>query len=307
MVPLTSMKPPFWRSNWALNQTYVSVHHMSRQNMSHLVEYLQTRRAAYYTGYPSALYLLALYLKEQGVRLAHRPSVTVTASESVLPHQRLAMREAFDGEVADFYGASEMCVCASECEEHRYHVDMEFGVLELLPVEGLPGPARRIVCTSLMNPVMPLIRYDIGDIAIQASEPCLCGRAAPALERIDGRIESYIVTPDGRQLGRLDFPFKDSHSISEAQLIQDAADHVTIRVVKAEGCDKADEVSMREHLREFLGDKMRIDVEYRDKITREPNGKFRQIVNEVLEDVMPALAVERDRAGQSAAAKSALS
>ena len=40
------------------------------------------------------------------------------------------------------------------------------------------------------------------------------------MTKIDGRIESYIVTPDGRQLGRLDFLFKDSDRIEEAQLVQ---------------------------------------------------------------------------------------
>ena len=38
-----------------MGQTYVSIHHLLKQNMPALVDYLQTRRVAYYSGYPSGL------------------------------------------------------------------------------------------------------------------------------------------------------------------------------------------------------------------------------------------------------------
>lgn len=284
VVPLTSMRPPIWRRNLIMRQTYVSLHHMTVQNMPALVEYLQRRKVAYYAGYPSGLYLLATYLLEHSTRLPHPPRVVYTGAETLLPHQRRVLREAFGTDVGDHYGATEMCVFISECEQHLYHVDPEFAVTEFLEMEGMPANVRRIVGTTLHNPAMPLIRYDIGDVATLSEATCPCGRQSRVVEKIDGRIESYIITPDGRRLGRLDFLFKKSGSIDEAQLIQDAPDHVRVKLVVNRAYRAEDEAELLAHMREYLGDVIRIDVERVNAIPREPNGKFRQIVSHVFKD-----------------------
>jgi phenylacetate-CoA ligase len=284
VVPLSRMKPPIWRRNFAMSQTYVSIHHMLKQNMPALVDYLQTRRVSYYSGYPSGLYLLATHLLDAGIRLAHPPALTFTGAETLLPHQRRTIEKAFETRVSDQYGASEHVGNISECEHHTYHVDMEFGAVEFLPLPGFGSKVCRIVCTAFKNPVMPLIRYDIGDIATLSGETCPCGRQSPAVTNIDGRIESYIVTPDGRQLGRLDFLFKDSNRIEEAQLVQETLDRLSVFVVRSPGYDSSDERSLNADLRSYLGDQIRIDIEYVPKIPREPNGKFRQIVSRVFQD-----------------------
>ena len=284
VVPLTSMNPPIWRRNLPIHQTYVSVHHLTHNNMPFLAEYLKKRRVVYYSGYPSALYLVATYFLESGIRLPNPPQFVVTGAETLLPHQRRVIEQAFETEVADQYGASEQCGNISECEKHTYHVDMEFGAVEFLPLENIASNVRRIVCTGFCNMAMPLIRYNIGDIATIAEGSCSCGREAPIVEKIDGRIESYIITPDGRQLGRLDFLFKDSRQIEEAQLIQDELDHLMVKVVRSSNYSQTDEMSLFHDLRNYLGEEISIDIDYVSEIPRSGNGKFRQIVSKVFKD-----------------------
>lgn len=284
VVPLADMGPPIWRRNLPMHQTYVSIHHMTRQNLPALVDYLQTRKVAYYSGYPSGLYLLATYLLDKGIHLRHPPRVVFTGAETVLPHQRWAIEKALDTEVADQYGASEMVANISECRKHRYHVDMELGIIEFEPSAALQPRQRRIICTALHNLAMPLIRYEIGDIATVSGDECHCGRQAPVVEQIDGRIESYIITPDGRQLGRLDFLFKDSLSILEAQLVQDRLDHVLVKVVVTDAYSLADGQKLVADMRGYLGNAINIDIKCVDQIPREANGKFRQIVSQVFRD-----------------------
>jgi phenylacetate-coenzyme A ligase PaaK-like adenylate-forming protein len=284
VVPLSKLDPPIWRRNLPMKQTYVSVHHMTKSNMPALVEYLQTRRVPFYSGYPSALYLLATYLLENGLRLKHPPRITVTGAESLLPHQRSRIESAFDTEVADQYGSTEHVGNISECEKHSYHVDMEFGVVEFVPIPGLPNNLRRVLLTGFKNRAMPMIRYDIGDVAKLSDVPCSCGREAPTVERIDGRIESYVITPDGRQLGRLDFLFKETKRIVEAQLLQDRLDHLMVKVVRTNGYTDADETSLLSNMRQYLGELIKIDIIYVDQIPKESNGKFRQIVSDVFKD-----------------------
>lgn len=289
VVPLDNLRPPIWRRNLPMRQTYVSIHHLNRDNLPALGDYLCRRDVQYYSGYPSALYIVASYFLEHGVRLPHPPRMTFTGAETLLPHQRLAIEEAFSTTVSDQYGASEHCGNISECEKFRYHVDMEFGAVEFLPIPGMPGNIRRIVCTGLRNLAMPFIRYEIGDIATVSDEVCPCGRQSPVVEKIDGRIESYILTPDGRQLGRLDFLFKKSANIEEAQLVQDEISRVKFRIVKNHAYGEEDERRLVADIHAYMGESFAIDLEYVDAIPRERNGKFRQIVSSVFRDKLREL------------------
>jgi phenylacetate-CoA ligase len=220
------------------------------------------------------------------ISLPRGPRVTVLGAETLLPHQRRAIGEALECEVTDQYGASEHCGNISECERHRYHEDMEFGLIEHLPLERFAGNVGRIVCTGFWNRAMPLIRYDMGDVATRPaeSEVCECGRRTPLVTKIDGRIESYIITPDGRQAGRLDFIFKESENIEEAQLIQNRIDTVCVRVVRGPAFRQTDEQELLKNLRKYLGEVIRLDLEYVPEIPREASGKFRQIVSRVFQD-----------------------
>ncbi|MGD0552228.1 MAG: phenylacetate--CoA ligase family protein [Sedimentisphaerales bacterium] len=284
IVPLNNMNPPFWRRIVPMNRTYVSIHHMTTENMPILIEYLNRRNVKVYNGYPSGLYLLANYLLENNISIKHPPKHVVSGTESLLPYQRLAIEKALSTEVCDQYGASEYCGNISECEKHSYHVDMEFGIVELIHNDMLPPEQRRIILTGLHNPVMPLIRYDIGDIATIKSGTCSCGRQSPLVAAIDGRIEGYILTPDGRRLGRLDVLFKDTENIREIQLIQKQIESVTLKIAKRPEYTSEDEAALLKNVRKYLGDIITINVEYVDMIPRESNGKFRQVVSSVFKD-----------------------
>lgn len=285
VIPLSNMNPPFWRRNISMHQTYVSIHHMTQKNMPALCEYLCSRQVTYYSGYPSAVYLVAKYLYDNHIQLPHPPKVIVLGAETLLPHQKEMMQLAFGNiQVTDQYGASEQCGNISDCGHGYYHVDMEFGAIEFLPIEGLPPNTRRIICTGFWNRAMPLIRYDIGDIATLPEKPliCSCGRHSPLVEKIDGRIESYIITPDGRQAGRLDFLFKESNNIEEAQLIQTDPSFVTVKIVKGSKYSSIDEKILINELRHYLGEVIQYKFEYVQEIPRAANGKFRQIVSSIL-------------------------
>ncbi len=287
VVPLNTLEPPFWRRNLPMKQTYISVHHMTKNNMPCLVDYLSKRNVKYYSAYPSGIYLLARYMLDNDIHLPNPPKVIILGAETLLPHQRIALEQAFDGAiVTDQYGACEQCGNISDCEKRNYHVDMEFGVIEFLPLEGMPSNLKKIICTGFWNPVMPLVRYEIGDIATLPSEPlqCECGRKSPIVKCIDGRIESYILTPDGRQLGRLDFLFKTSSGIDEAQLIQDDISEVIVRVVKNSSYTNRDEQQLLNDMKKYLGEAIKIKIEYLSAIPRMPNGKFRQIVSSIFRD-----------------------
>jgi phenylacetate-CoA ligase len=181
---------------------------------------------------------------------------------------------------------SEKVVSMTECEEGRLHVDMEFCIVEVEAAgqghaagEGVETGS--LLVTGLSQDATPMFRYRIGDVGTRAKRPCACGRAGDVFLWVDGRIEDYVVTPDGRLIGRLDHIFKNQHDVAEAQIIQDTKDAVEIRVVPRESWSDASERALRKEVRARLGDEIGVTIDLVKDIPREPNGKLRAVKSRV--------------------------
>lgn len=281
VVPTNDLGLPAWRINLPMRQTYFSIFHLTDANMEGIVDYLDSHEYDYVSGYPSALVVVASWMNARGRTLRQPPRAVVTGAETLLDFQRRQIAQAFGAVVTDQYGLTEGCANISECERGRYHVDVDFAFAEFLPLGDDEHGPRRIVGTTFFNEAMPLIRYDTGDTATLATDGCGCGRAMPVVEKIDGRIEGVIRTPDGRNVGRLDFIFKDARTVEEAQIVQTSLDEIVLRVVRTPGYSESDEAEIARTTRKYLGSAFRLRFEYLDAIPREPNGKFRGIVSQV--------------------------
>jgi phenylacetate-CoA ligase len=99
------------------------------------------------------------------------------------------------------------------------------------------------------------------------------------LERIEGRTDDVLVTPDGRWIGRLDPIFKGVSSLYETRIVQDRTDHVRIELVPLESFTLHDQETLVHELRQRLGPAMQIDVVRVTRIPRTAAGKFPAVVN----------------------------
>jgi phenylacetate-CoA ligase len=135
--------------------------------------------------------------------------------------------------------------------------------------------------TGLANDATPFLRYRVGDVGTRSKLPCPCGRAGDSFIDVDGRIEDYVVTPDGRYVGRMDHVFKDQLDVAEAQILQNDADAIEVLVVRRPSYDDASERGLIKEFRSRLGERIRIDLRYVDAIARESNGKFRAVKSRV--------------------------
>src|SRR3989442_15652285 len=102
---------------------------------------------------------------------------------------------------------AETVAAASECDAGTLHQWPEVGVIERL-TDGEPAAARasgELVCTGLLNPDMPLVRYRVGDSGRVAdpAAPCPCGRTLPALAAIDGLTTNPHIQRAGRRVSWL--------------------------------------------------------------------------------------------------------
>ena len=283
VVPVQQDRPPFWRRNAWGGQTLFSLYHMTKGNLPAYIEAMHELPAVYVQGYPSSLHLLGRAMLESGRSLpAGKIKAIFPSSESLLAFQREVIEEAFAAPIFDRYGTSEFVVSMTGCALGRLHLDMEFGIVEVEIQEETEDYVRGpLLVTGLGNAATPFIRYRIGDVGTRSKHACACGRPGDVFLDVDGRVEDYVVTPDGRWVGRLDHVFKDQLDIAEAQILQDDADSIEVRVVPRASFDARSELGLRKEIHSRLGDEIRIDLRCVDEIPREANGKFRAVKSTV--------------------------
>jgi len=285
VTPVGQRKPPFWTWNAGLRQLYMSSYHLSPEFLPSYLDALVRFRVKYLWGYASSLHALAQCALREG-RSDFRPLVAVTNAEPLFPHQREAIRAAFGCPVRETYGMTEIVAAAGECAAGTMHMWPEVGIVEVLEGEDAAGEGEsgELICTGLLNPDMPLVRYRTGDRGAlrPAGASCTCGRTLPALQAIEGRSDDLLVTTDGRPVGRLDTVFKGNLPLREAQIIQDAFDHVRVLLVPAEGYTEEAGRAIVGRLQDRMGP-VRVTLEPVDRIPRAANGKFRAVMN-VMED-----------------------
>jgi phenylacetate-CoA ligase len=284
VAPPNRRKPPFWVYDYANNWLYFSSYHLTTENLKHYVRELEKFQPVMLGGYPSSIYLLAMAYEKFGAKNLKLNSI-FTSSETLLDFQRQKIESAFGAKVFNLYGTTEKCVYIVECEKGELHLKLEHSAVEILNKQNEKcknGETGRIVSTCFGNRAFPLIRYDVGDsVTIAENQTSICGRGGVLIEKIFGRVEDYIVTPDNRFVGRLDHLFKDSFNVKEAQIVQKQRDEILIRLVCKNDFTENDEQLILQEARLRLGDEIKIKFEQVTEIPRTANGKFRFIVSEI--------------------------
>ncbi len=280
IVPFEKSKPPFWRVNRPGLQIFFSAYHMSEHNLPYYVEELNRRHPSWIQGYPSLLVLLGSFMLENGFELNYRPKVITVGAENLLPQQKLVIEKAFGISCRQHYGMGEGVANISECPEGNLHVDEDYAHIDFLPVDG---DSYRIIGTNYTNYAFPLIRYDVGDL-VELEDPekrCPCRRMGRLVRAIDGRKEDYILTPDGRRIGRLDHIFKDMVNIKECQIFQERVERVVFRVVRGKEYTGKNEKMLLHEARTRIGNQIVIDIDYVEAIERTSQGKLRFVISKV--------------------------
>lgn len=266
-----------WRRNPALHELRMSSYHLSAETAPDYVTRMGEFAAAALVAYPSSAAVLAAFVREGG--LDCRFTAVFTSSETLLASQRTLIESALGTRVFDHYGLTEGVAAIQQCELGSYHVIPEYGIVELVPVEGAPEGVCDIVATGLLNTAMPLLRYRTGDQAIVGREhSCRCARAFPRIEGLAGREADIVLAASGARVPAVDAAMTDVQAIVEAQIIQ--ANDLGIRVLVVPGADYGDAVAaeIRRNVRQRVGD-LPVTVETVESIPRGPNGKFRPVVS----------------------------
>lgn len=238
---------------------------------------------ALYT-FPSALALIAKsVIKERIYEI--QPKLIFTTGETVNQHHRKLIQKAFNVDINDIYGSTEFGRLAFECNQHEGLHILPDCILEFLKDGETVNfeEEGEIVITGLYNYVMPLIRYKIGDMGVPINERCNCGRNFPLIEKVIGRVDDYLVLPNGTTISPRNINVLENvPGILQYQTIQEKLDRFVVKVVKGAGFGEESINQIKEIIKAgCLGENVTVDVKIVDKIPKEGTGKLRTVISKV--------------------------
>jgi phenylacetate-CoA ligase len=277
------VKEGLWHYDPIDRQLFVNAYNLSQEAICTILGKLRRFRPVSIQAYPSTATTFALTMRERGDPPIEGVKVLLCGSENLYPEQKKLLQEAFQARVYSWYGHAEVCCLAGYCDQaDDYHVYSEYGYVELVDPSGKvlewrPGQRGEIVGTSLINDVMPLVRYRTGDIGVAGPQQCVCGRRYRLLARVEGRKQEYIITADGRAISLTGLVFGQHwHAFSkirQLQLVQDKPGVVVVLVVKGAGFDEQDEVEIKTKMTRCVGEGFEARVEYVESIPTTATGK----------------------------------
>jgi phenylacetate-CoA ligase len=273
-----------WEAAPLQNSIIFSSYHLTEDRLPVYLERMRKLRPRYIQAYPSSISIVAQFMLEKRLPPVEGIRAVLCGSENLYPEQRKLIEEAFQCRVYSWYGQAEKVCLAGECEyDSKLHVFPEYGVTELIDQNGeaitAPGKVGEIVATGFLSMSMPLIRYKTNDLAVWAEGYCKkCGRQYPMFERIEGRLQEFIVTGTNRLISmtaiNMHSPVFDN--VRQFRFYQEVPGKVILRIVPKGSYNREyDDMQITSELMKKLGDDVSLEIEVVSEIPRTVSGKHR--------------------------------
>ena len=248
----------------------------------HLEAYWKTLkdfRPRYLYSYPNALNWFASYLLDHGYDSNETGvEVIICTGELLLPQQKAIIEKAFRCRVINEYGSTENGIIAFECPDGGFHLTNQILFVECVDPQGRPVPNGQygeIVVTEFQSRKISFLRYRIGDIGRIINDKCPCGRPFPLLDNQVGRIDSFIITPDGAKVYDAILAYVFKEDFAQFRVFQETVNLLKINYIPAHSLTEAGIHRLEKKLRSHLGNKLNIQFQKVNSIPSDPSGKLR--------------------------------
>lgn len=144
-------------------------------------------------GTPS--FVAALLEKAAALGLRHRVEIAFVSGEILSASLRHRVREDFGVRITQAYATADVGLIAYECPRAQGLHQSDRVVVELLDPETerpVPSGTAGEVVVSLLEPPYALLRFGTGDLSQAVLGPCPCGRTAPRLAGVLGRVGEAV-------------------------------------------------------------------------------------------------------------------
>jgi len=286
----SASKGKFWEYNPARKELILSSYHMTEETLPRYIEKIRRSEPDFIQAYPSAITILARFMKEHNIEPFLSVKALLCGSENLYPWQRELLEQVFQCRVYSWYGHSEIAALAGECAKSTYyHIFSEYGIVKLIAKDGRQATNENergeIVATGFNNFACPFIKYRTMDLAVRSDTKCACGRSYLLLKKVEGRLQELVVTKDKRliTLTALIFAqhFEAFSKVKEMQLVQEKEGELIVRIVKTDHYSDKDEGEILAKMQGAVSSGLEINFAYVDHIPRTQSGKYRFLIQKL--------------------------
>lgn len=264
---------------------------LTRTSMLAFAEKMRRKPPSLLWGHAHGLYLLASFCKAEKI-LDIRPKGMYSAGMVLHDFERRTVEEVFHCKLQDRYGCEELGLIAAECKEQQgLHINTDAVYVEFLGKDGKhvsPGERGLLVVTDLTNHVMPFIRYRLEDVGIPSDKKCPCGRTQPLIEKIEGRVADFLVTPRGQIVSGIsltDHFAGHIPGVDQIQIVQETVDFFTLNIVKGRNFDESSLQAISRLIQDFFGPEMKYTCQFVAEIGQGRTGKYQFTISKVSHDL----------------------
>jgi len=260
---------------------------LNRKTIPLILGELSSGKYRYVIAYASVFDILATYVEQMNQRVTL--PVILPCAELVTEAQRSRWLETLHVQsIFEIYGSREMTSIAGEVPDHvGLAINEDIYCVEITDTAGHCVPTGHpglITITSLMERRFPLIRYQLGDIAVKL--PRVLGSPFPfaRLKMTHGRVLDQILCPYGKLLPGEFFPhlFKEvSTQVARFQVVQTQPLELVVKIIAQSGYSEKTTAYLRQKIADQVGHQMTIKFEFVDAIETSASGKFRPTVNRI--------------------------
>ena len=179
---------------------------VSPENLEREVRKLEQKGVQTIIGYPTVMYELAIFLNRNPEWLKKlKIRSLISTSEMLEPEKREFIKKVFQCRFVDRYSIEEVGLIAQQEEYGGPYRVNKYGIYTEVvdPETGKPveeGETGKVVVTDIFNDLLPIIRYDTGDLATVHEYR---NGQLHSIDQLLGRVSDQLLTTSGRPVSSL--------------------------------------------------------------------------------------------------------
>lgn len=266
----------------------LSSYHLTEENMVKYIKLIEDFKPSFIQAYPSSISILSDFILENKIKInVNGLKAILCGSENMYDYQRKKIRQAFGVRVYSWYGHSEQCCLAGECEQSGYyHIFSEYGYSEIINRNNeevnSENEVGEIIATGFSNYAMPFIRYKTRDLAINTNKKCKCGRNHKLIKKIHGREQEKVIGKNGAEIPITSIIFAQHFNafgkISGMQLEQNDRGKIIVKLIKRNDFNNDDSYEIKNKIEEATKNQLDVKIMIVDELDRTSSGKCKLLV-----------------------------
>lgn len=270
--------------NRKLNILYADNSNLTNEKIENILSAINRYRIKVVRGYMTTLDTITRYAVEHSISLQSRPTF-ISVGELLLESLRLRIVKELGCHVVSQYGNEENGIfgqSAIDAPGDIIYLNRANCYIEILKLDrdepASEGELGRVVVTDFTNHALPMIRYDIGDVAKIGD---VVHGELVSITSLSGRKTDLIYTTSGKiidMFNSISSEIYNNPQILQWQFVQEGKFEYVLRLCLKEACAKSNEKEWRESLKLLLGDDAVIRIEYVNEMPVLSSGKRKIII-----------------------------